>query len=49
MIVIEALKVNTTITELNLWSDEEEKTRKKKREMKSEWQTMGLEMKEQNQ
>ena len=34
--VIEMLKVNTTLTELNVTSDEERK-KKEKREKKNEW------------
>ena len=46
----EMLKVNKTLTELNLRGYEQKKTRKRKRKRKkNERQTMGLEQKEQNQ
>ena len=45
----EMLQVNTTLTSLDLGSEEEEgKERKIKNEMMIEQQTMGLEVKEQN-
>ena len=46
----EGLKVNTTLTELNLKSEEEKRKGKGKRKGKmNTWQRMGLEMKEQYQ
>ena len=35
--VIEILKVNTTLTKLNVTSDEEERKKKEKGEKKNEW------------
>ena len=49
--IIAVLKVNTTLTSLNLSGEEEGKKRERERisEKKNELQVMGLEMKEQNQ
>ena len=45
----EMLKINTTLTSLALWGDEEGRMKREKKEMMNDWQTIGLELKEQNQ